>query len=122
MERSGSTGAFAFLIKSPNLGKVVPRDDTAYHKGKKDAQTSPGENIVKSVVYGLIVATLIVPSMFGYATIIFADPFFVIYRPVLSKLVILSSAIHQLCFQFLSPLPYSIGQVQDAGLIFLFAM
>ncbi len=77
---------------------------------------------MKSIVYGLTIATVVIPSMFGYALIIFADPFFVSYRPVLSKIVILSSAVHQLCFQFMSPLPYAIGQVQDAGLIFLFSI
>jgi len=48
-----------------------------------------------------------------------------VYQPhisALSKLVILSSVVHQFCFSTFSSLPFSIGQVQDAGLIFLSAM
>jgi sulfate permease, SulP family len=40
----------------------------------------------------------------------------------LVKLVLFSSAIHQLCFCLFSSLPFAVGQVQDAGLIFLSAM
>jgi SulP family sulfate permease len=40
----------------------------------------------------------------------------------LSKLVIFSSLIHQLGFTLFSSLPFAIGTVQDAGLIFLSAM
>ena len=36
--------------------------------------------------------------------------------------MLLSSAVHQLCFTLFSSLPFSIGQVQDAGLIFLSSM
>ena len=40
----------------------------------------------------------------------------------LSKLVIFSSLIHQLGFSLFSSLPFAIGTVQDAGLIFLSTM
>ena len=40
----------------------------------------------------------------------------------LSKLVIFSSMIHQLSFLLFSSLPFAIGTVQDAGLIFLSSM
>ena len=40
----------------------------------------------------------------------------------LSKLVIFSSLVHQLGFTLFSSLDFSIGTVQDAGLIFLSAM
>ena len=40
----------------------------------------------------------------------------------LAKLVCLSSAVHQICFMVSSQMPYAIGQVQDAGLIFLSRM
>jgi sulfate permease, SulP family len=39
--------------------------------------------------------------------------------PALTKLVLLSSAMHQLAFTLGSTLPFAIGQVQDAGLILL---
>ncbi|CAM9698892.1 unnamed protein product [Chrysoparadoxa australica] len=41
---------------------------------------------------------------------------------VLTKLVVFSSAVHQASFTTLSSLPFAIGQVQDAGLIFLSRM
>ena len=40
----------------------------------------------------------------------------------LAKLVCLSSAIHQINFMLSSQMPFAIGQVQDAGLIFLSRM
>jgi SulP family sulfate permease len=40
----------------------------------------------------------------------------------LSKLVIFSSLMHQLGFTLFSTLPFAIGTVQDAGLIFLSSM
>lgn len=40
----------------------------------------------------------------------------------LSKLVLFSSLVHQLGFTIFSSLPFAIGTVQDAGLIFLSSM
>ncbi|KAG7393468.1 hypothetical protein PHYBOEH_006072 [Phytophthora boehmeriae] len=60
--------------------------------------------------------------MYGYALIIFSHPTFAVYTPALSKLVVFSSAVHQVIFTLLSSLPFAIGQVQDAGLIFLSTM
>lgn len=53
---------------------------------------------------------------------IFGHDVFQPHINALSKLVILSSVVHQFCFTIFSSLPFSIGQVQDAGLIFLSAM
>ncbi|GKY95087.1 hypothetical protein MPSEU_000472800 [Mayamaea pseudoterrestris] len=47
------------------------------------------------------------------------DTFFSPYMPVLVKLTLVSGIVHQLCFCAFSSLPFAIGQVQDAGLIFL---
>ena len=44
------------------------------------------------------------------------------YLPMLVKLVLFSSIVHQMAFTGLSSLKFSVGQVQDAGLIFLSAM
>ena len=38
------------------------------------------------------------------------------------KLVVISCVVHQTCFAFKSSLSFSVGQVQDAGLIFLSSM
>ncbi|KAG7381900.1 Syntaxin-1A [Phytophthora pseudosyringae] len=42
--------------------------------------------------------------------------------PAPAKLVVYSSVVHQVMFTLLSSLPFSIGQVQDGGLIFLSTM
>jgi len=60
--------------------------------------------------------------MYGYAAIIFRDQAFQATISELSKLVLFSSVVHQCMFTYKSSLPFSIGQVQDAGLIFLSTM
>ncbi|KAG6611774.1 Sulfate Permease (SulP) Family [Phytophthora cinnamomi] len=74
------------------------------------------------LLYGIINSILIIPTMYGYAAILFSHKDFEDFMPALSKLVIYSSAVHQVMFTLLSSLPFSIGQVQDAGLIFLSTM
>ncbi|GMF38775.1 unnamed protein product [Phytophthora fragariaefolia] len=60
--------------------------------------------------------------MISFAQIIFRDPEFQPYMNDLVKLVLVSAAVHQICFTCVSSLPFAMGQVQDAGLIFLSAM
>lgn len=60
--------------------------------------------------------------MISFASIIFRDHAFSPYMPALIKLVLFSSLTHQLCFTQFSSLPFAVGQVQDAGLIFLSSM
>ena len=73
-------------------------------------------------MYGLINSAIVLPVMMSFGTIIYHSPSFGPYLPTLIKLTLVSSVVHQLCFSSLSTLPYAIGQVQDAGLIFLSAM
>lgn len=75
-------------------------------------------------LYGVVSYVCCVPTMVGYMSIIFSDPAFVNskYMPYLMKLVFLSAVVHQLVFVFRSTLRFAVGQVQDAGLIFLSAM
>lgn len=63
-----------------------------------------------------------VPGLYGYAAVIFNHPVFQPHMNALSKLVIFSSLVHQLGFTLFSSLPFAIGTVQDAGLIFLSSM
>jgi len=63
-----------------------------------------------------------VPGLYGYAAVIFSHKVFANHMAALSKLVIFSSLIHQLSFLLFSSLPFAIGMVQDAGLIFLSSM
>jgi sulfate permease, SulP family len=75
------------------------------------------------IVYALVNVIISVPGLYGYAAIIFNHPIFAPYRNTLSKLVILSSLVHQLAFTTFSSLhTFAIGTVQDAGLIFLSTM
>ncbi|KAG2777948.1 hypothetical protein Pcac1_g11584 [Phytophthora cactorum] len=75
-----------------------------------------------SLLYGVVNAIRAIPTMYGYAVIIFSHHTFASFMPALSKLVIFSSAVHQVMFTLMSSMPFAIGQVQDAGLIFLSAM
>ena len=76
-------------------------------------------------MYGVINAVVCAPVMIGFAAIIFRHPAFhadpAVY-PALVKLVLFSSMVHQAAFSGFSSLPFAIGQVQDAGLIFLSKM
>jgi SulP family sulfate permease len=74
------------------------------------------------VIYALINVVISVPGLYGYAAVIFNHKVFTPHMNALSKLVISSSFMHQLSFTLFSSLPFAIGTVQDAGLIFLSAM
>ncbi|KAG7382232.1 DnaJ sub B member 9 [Phytophthora pseudosyringae] len=82
----------------------------------------PVSRFANSLMYGVVNSIRAIPTVYGYAAIIFSHPAFLHYMPALSKLVIFSSAIHQLMFTLMSSLPFAIGQVQNVGLIFLSAM
>ena len=71
---------------------------------------------------GVIDAIMVVPVTISFAAIIFRHDVFAAYLPSLIKLTLFSSAIHQLAFTWNSGLNFAVGQVQDAGLIFLSSM
>ena len=73
-------------------------------------------------MYGIITSLLLLPVEISFCSIIFHDDVFTPQLPQLIKLVMFSCAIHQLCFTITSTLPFAVGQVQDAGLIFLSAI
>jgi SulP family sulfate permease len=58
----------------------------------------------------------------SFGSIIYRDEAFAPYMPVLIKLTVVSGMVHQVCFSTFSTLPFAVGQVQDAGLIFLSSM
>jgi len=72
-----------------------------------------------SIMYGIVNAVIVLPVLMSFGNIIFHDEFFHPYLPVLIKLTVISGIIHQLCFSTFSTLPFAVGSVQDAGLIFL---
>ncbi|OQR87776.1 Sulfate Permease (SulP) Family [Achlya hypogyna] len=89
------------------------------HSGTDESESS---KYLKIGLYGVINAIILVPLMISFAQIIFRDPVFQPYLSELVKLTMVSGAVHQLCFSVSSTLPFAVGQVQDAGLIFLSAM
>ncbi len=72
-----------------------------------------------SIMYGLINAVIVLPVIMSFGNIIYQDGFFRPYLPILVKLTLCSGVVHQLCFSLFSTLPFAVGSVQDAGLIFL---
>ncbi len=73
-------------------------------------------------IYGLVNVVLAIPVMYGYNSIIFSSDVYIPHWGGLVKLLLLSSATHQLTMSLFSGFPFAIGQVQDAGLIFLHKM
>ena len=83
------------------------------------------ERVIKAVLYGVMNSLMAVPVAVAFTSIIFRDPLFredPTVFPTLIKLVLFSCFVHQVCFSVGSSLPFALGQVQDAGLIFLSAM
>ena len=75
-----------------------------------------------AVLYGFINATIVIPITLSFASIIYRDNFFAAHTPKLVKLTMFSGMVHQLSFSAMSSIPFAVGQVQDAGLIFLSIM
>ena len=83
----------------------------------------PIKNFLSYLIHATVNVIISVPGLYGYTAIIFNHAIFLSHRNQLAKLVILSSAVHQLAFTTCSSLPtFAIGTVQDAGLIFLSTM
>lgn len=75
-----------------------------------------------ALIYAFVNVIISVPALYGYSAVIFSDDCYQSHMNALSKLVIFSSAIHQMAFCCCSSLPFAIATVQDAGLIFLNTM
>lgn len=93
-------------------------------EGITDTDSRVTSDPLLGLLYGAISSTCNVPSMVGYACIIFSHAGFDKggLMPLLIKLVFFSALIHQLIMVLRSTLRFAVGQVQDAGLIFLSAM
>ncbi|KAL9180767.1 hypothetical protein ACHAXT_011220 [Thalassiosira profunda] len=77
---------------------------------------------ILSLLYALVNLSIVLPVLMSFGSIIYHDDFFRPYLSVLMKLTVVSGAVHQITFSTVSSLPFAVGQVQDAGLIFLSAM
>ena len=112
-------------VAIPKLDLAAANLNSYQRLGESEAlqrQTSSPSDFFSGVIYGFVNAILTIPCMYGYSAIIFSHNAFTPYRPQLAKLVLFSSAVHQIVFTCRSSLPFAIGQVQDAGLIFLSTM
>ena len=89
---------------------------------KKMEQTTTYQSPLISLLYGLVNTSIILPVLMSFGSIIYHHDFFKPYLSTLMKLTVLSGAVHQITFSTVSSLPFAVGQVQDAGLIFLSAM
>jgi SulP family sulfate permease len=97
----------------------TPPSSSTFEKLSFSTETS---SVFTDVLYGCINTLMVIPVSISFCSIIFRDAAFAPYLPFLVKLVLFSSAIHQICFSLFSSLPFAVGQVQDAGLIFLSTM
>ncbi|ETL94809.1 hypothetical protein L917_07319 [Phytophthora nicotianae] len=135
MERSNSQTSRLSQLSVVSITSEKPREtnfenpphELLQNNGKVSSDPPKGgpqnvARITNAVMYGTINSILTIPTMYGYAVILFSHKDFVDFMPALSKLVIFSSVVHQVMFTLMSSLPFSIGQVQDAGVIFLSAM
>lgn len=124
-EKSSTTGNYLVPITQNdpdfcNDTRQSPRKRSATAAAASDEKKRGG--FLSYIIYAVVNIIISVPGLYGYSSVIFNHPVFADYMNALPKLVIFSSCIHQLGFTLFSTLPFAIGTVQDAGLIFLSAM
>ena len=78
---------------------------------KRLPSSDTGNPVWLCVMYGLINATIVLPVLMSFASIIYRDQAFAPAMPTLVKLTLISGMVHQVCFSTFSSLPFSIGQV-----------
>ncbi|KAL4452289.1 hypothetical protein ABPG75_007951 [Micractinium tetrahymenae] len=122
------------LAWSPIDGTAAPRIDprvAATLPAKQEAAASAAAAAPqrrqwarhgRAVVAGVVDSAIALPLQLAFAAIIFRDPWFHTHLGSLVKLVVLSSALHQLTVVACSRMRFVVGQVQDVGLIFLSAI
>lgn len=106
------------VISASSLGSYATYTSDIVNDLKKEFEKTSNPAHI-SIMYGLVNTIIVLPVLMSFGSIIYSDAFFRPYLPILVKLTVLSGAVHQICFSTFSTLPFSVGQVQDAGLIFL---
>eukprot|EP00577_Skeletonema_sp_RCC1716_P008097 CAMPEP_0113438742 /NCGR_PEP_ID=MMETSP0013_2-20120614/38106_1 /TAXON_ID=2843 ORGANISM="Skeletonema costatum, Strain 1716" /NCGR_SAMPLE_ID=MMETSP0013_2 /ASSEMBLY_ACC=CAM_ASM_000158 /LENGTH=754 /DNA_ID=CAMNT_0000329473 /DNA_START=38 /DNA_END=2299 /DNA_ORIENTATION=+ /assembly_acc=CAM_ASM_000158 len=108
-------------IHASGMSNGDTSDKTLLQELKEEFASQQTHPLV-SLLYGLVNTSIVLPVVMSFGSIIYHDDFFRPYLSVLMKLTVVSGAIHQITFSTVSSLPFAVGQVQDAGLIFLSAM
>jgi SulP family sulfate permease len=80
------------------------------------------DNRINSILIGIITCCVVIPVKISFCSVIFADPEFQEYLPYIIKFVSWTSIAHQLTVTAYSRLPYAVGQMQDAGVVYLASM
>lgn len=70
----------------------------------------------------IITCFIVIPVKISFCYIIFSDDEYQQYIPSLLKLVALTSVVHQIVTTIYNDMPYAVGQMQDAGIIYLAAI
>jgi SulP family sulfate permease len=120
--REAPNGLLLPPLKERPEAQSVTNKMEAQQSSSISTEEEEGNPIWVCVMYGLINATIVLPVLMSFGSIIYRNDAFQPYMPVLIKLTLVSGVVHQLTFSTLSSLPFAIGQVQDAGLIFLSKM
>jgi hypothetical protein len=116
LQVSSTSDAFS-STSSKTSSTYSPTKDMLKELREEFAKQSNPKSV--SIMYGMVNAIIVLPVIMSFGNIIYHDDFFRPYLPVLVKLTVISGVVHQLCFSTLSTLPFAVGSVQDAGLIFL---
>ena len=117
VERSTSTNSLVSSTGHASTTSFSPTEDIL-NDLKEEFSKEPNPPSI-SIMYGAINAIIVLPVIMSFGSIIFHDEFFKPYLPVLVELTVISGVVHQIMFSTFSMLPFSVGSVQDAGLIFL---
>lgn len=110
-----------YVFSSPQASPTNARD-TIPNETDTTIEKQDNQSPFISILYGLVNTSIILPVLMSFGSIIYHHDFFRPYLSTLMKLTVLSGAVHQITFSTASSLPFAVGQVQDAGLIFLSSM
>jgi len=117
LRNSSSSISSASSIGFESENSYSPTQDILKDLREEFAKTKNPTSV--SIMYGIVNTVIVLPVLMSFGSIIYHDEFFRPYMPVLVKLTVVSGVVHQICFSTFSTLPFAVGQVQDAGLIFL---
>ena len=111
------------LEKMVQYNLPLPARSPAWlRRSLKGLEQRLGSDHKTGVIYGVVNWIVCVPSLVSYAHIVFPQAEFRPFLPMVVKIYFLSSAVMQVVMTVLSDVEFSIGQIQDVGLIFLAGM